>query len=432
MFYVFFYLQASQLGKTRSKSKDTLIFLHKLVEEAGNETNVKDLILSSESKLNLNNDNKNDDLKICLKNHEDKNMDLTENRSLCSKNIDNKNTNCQSIQDDTVEISLPVPSSNNKSYSKRKRIVLSIDEKLEICEMKRNNIPAKTIIERFGVGRTTINDICRKENILKSFHEAFLSGEVERPAKIMKTGTFFKLDVALYRWLQDQKKSEGKLTRQVFLNKASQLHQSLYPNHPKTFKASNGFLWRFCKRFGIKNMFSLENKSNEVDVGELDKNNYTLSLADNTANQAEMFDLARTLHNTQTNKSKNKLLKKDQEEIANVPHMNLRSSPLQPVSLKSEKLVSNIELHNEVEKELSLADSQAKMCEDHSSISFPRYEVQQPKPSISHGQVARMLQHCLNWTYFQSDINIDDVSSLIHLRVLAERKEKQEATNSSV
>ena len=398
--------------------------------EACNEKNEKYLFLSSDSQLDQNNnENQVDNLKCCLRNHKDKSTDLIEKQSIFdNEDFDNKAVKKHSNSEDSEASCSPVSNlTEHRSYLKRKRIVLSIDEKLEICEMKRNNISAKTIIERFGVGRTTINDICRKENILKRFHEAFLSGENDRPAKIMKTGTFFKLDIALYRWLQDQKDSEEKLTRQSFLNKASQLHQSLYPNHPKAFKASNGFLWRFCKRFGIKNMFSSESKSNVVDVCKLDRSKYTPSLADNTANQAEIFDLARTQHYTQTNKSKNNCLKKGQLEMNNVTIMNLKSSPVQLISSTPEKESSDIEVHEDVEKELSVADSQSKKFKNQNSSSFPQYEVQQPKPPVSHGQVARMLQHCLNWTYLQSDVNLDDVSALIHLRILAEKKEKQEA-----
>ena len=174
-------------------------------------------------------------------------------------------------------------------------------------------------------------------------------------------------------------------------------------------------------------MFSTESKSNVVDVCKIDRSNYTLSLADNTASQAEIFDLARTQHNTQTNKTKNNCLRKDQLEMTNVTIMNLKSSPVKPISITAEKNLSDIEIDEDVEKELSVADSQAEKFKEHSSLSFPQYEVQQPKTPVSHGQVARMLQHCLNWTYLQSDVNLDDVSALIHLRILAEKKEKQEA-----
>ena len=400
--------------------------MNKLAEEACNEKNEKDLFLSNDSPLNLNNnENQVDNLKCCLRSHEDISTDLEKQSIFDNKDFDNKAI--KKYSNSEASCSPFSNSTKHRSCLKRKRIVLSIDEKLEICEMKRNNISAKTIIERFGVGRTTINDICRKENVLKRFHEAFLSGENDRPAKIMKTGTFFKLDIALYRWLQNQKYSKKKLTRQSFLNKASQLHKSLYPNHSKAFKASNGFLWRFCKRFGIKNMFSTESKSNVVDVCKIDRSNYSLSLADNTASQAEIFDLARTQHNTQTNKTKNNCLRKDQLEMTNVTIMNLKSSPVKPISITAEKNLSDIEIDEDVEKELSVADSQAEKFKEHSSLSFPQYEVQQPKTPVSHGQVARMLQHCLNWTYLQSDVNLDDVSALIHLRILAEKKEKQEA-----
>ena len=54
------------------------------------------------------------------------------------------------------------------SGKKRKHVILTIEEKLKACEMVRNKVPKFMVMEKFNIGKSTLNDICRKEESLKS------------------------------------------------------------------------------------------------------------------------------------------------------------------------------------------------------------------------------------------------------------------------
>ena len=53
--------------------------------------------------------------------------------------------------------------------SKRKRVLLNIEEKLKICEAVKNGVPKKIIMNKYELGKSTLNDILRNENKLLTF-----------------------------------------------------------------------------------------------------------------------------------------------------------------------------------------------------------------------------------------------------------------------
>lgn len=64
--------------------------------------------------------------------------------------------------------------------------------------------------------------------------------------KIMRLADDEKLDEAVYLWFI-QKRSLGIPVSGVILNeKATQFHEQLHPDSEKSFKASKGWVWRFC------------------------------------------------------------------------------------------------------------------------------------------------------------------------------------------
>ena len=51
------------------------------------------------------------------------------------------------------------------SGKKLKRVSLTIEEKLNACEMVRNKVTK--LMEKFNIGESTLNSLCRKEESLK-------------------------------------------------------------------------------------------------------------------------------------------------------------------------------------------------------------------------------------------------------------------------
>ena len=78
--------------------------------------------------------------------------------------------------------------------------------------------------------------------------------ELLKRQKKVEGGVFDKLDSALYIWFRQEREKGCPVTGPILLEKASELHRLIYGEHSRPFSASTGFQWRFCRRFGLRNL----------------------------------------------------------------------------------------------------------------------------------------------------------------------------------
>ena len=55
----------------------------------------------------------------------------------------------------------------DKTAKKRKRVQLTIENKLKVCEMAKKNVPKSVITSQFSIGKSTLNNILRSEDKFK-------------------------------------------------------------------------------------------------------------------------------------------------------------------------------------------------------------------------------------------------------------------------
>ena len=79
---------------------------------------------------------------------------------------------------------------------KRKRNVLTIDQKLEICKLVDAGTSYTIVSERYGVGRSTVAGIKKKRLELEGFSKKMVDMGMKKP-KTMKLGEYQMLDEAL-------------------------------------------------------------------------------------------------------------------------------------------------------------------------------------------------------------------------------------------
>lgn len=92
---------------------------------------------------------------------------------------------------------------------KRKRKVLSIEQKLEICRRLRGGAISITALSKeLDIGKSTISDIKKSEEKLTAFATKMDSVEGSLKRKTMKMASDSKLDDAMYLWFA-QKRSQG-------------------------------------------------------------------------------------------------------------------------------------------------------------------------------------------------------------------------------
>ena len=125
---------------------------------------------------------------------------------------------------------------------KRKRTVLSVEDKLNVCDIVRKKIRKTEVMLKYNIGKSTVNDICKSEERLKNFKMTKSELGISKSAKATKTMNvemYHKLDSALYLWFRQQREKGIPVTGPIFLEKATEFHSHLYSESPnKTFNAS--------------------------------------------------------------------------------------------------------------------------------------------------------------------------------------------------
>ena len=134
----------------------------------------------------------------------------------------------------------------DKQAKKRKRVQLTIVNKLKVCEMAKNDVPKTFIMSQFSIGKSTLNDILRSEVKFKKFKaekDELGLRVAAKTAKIVEGNVFDKLNSALYIWFRQEREKGCTVTGPILLEKASEFHRLIYGEHSRSFPASTGDFW---------------------------------------------------------------------------------------------------------------------------------------------------------------------------------------------
>lgn len=135
---------------------------------------------------------------------------------------------------------------------KRKRNVLTIEQKLEILNKREKGESVASLSRIYEVGKQTIRDIIKNKVKLQNFITQSDSFKNISARKSLKGSTFQQLDEALSKWFL-QKRSEGvPISGPMCAKQAEIFHEHLKIKEP--FNASSGWLHRFKKRRGIREL----------------------------------------------------------------------------------------------------------------------------------------------------------------------------------
>ena len=91
---------------------------------------------------------------------------------------------------------------------KRKRVVLSIQQKLEIIQKLEEGSNSRNLSLIYNLGETTIRDIRKNKEKIINFASSSDSSKGVSKRKTMKMSTYAELDKAMLEWFQ-QKRAEG-------------------------------------------------------------------------------------------------------------------------------------------------------------------------------------------------------------------------------
>ncbi|XP_044268019.1 jerky protein homolog-like [Tribolium madens] len=135
--------------------------------------------------------------------------------------------------------------------SKRKRVVLTFQQKLEILQQLNEGRRGANLAREYGIGTSTISDIKRNADAILKFVSNLDSQNQISEKKTRKTAQNTDLDSLIYRWYLEEKKNGGVPIDAAICAKALEINNQLR-NRSMNFKASSGWLRHFKNRHGIK------------------------------------------------------------------------------------------------------------------------------------------------------------------------------------
>ena len=83
---------------------------------------------------------------------------------------------------------------------KRKRIVLTLSEKLKICELVKNGRSLTSVAKEFDTSKSTIHDIGNTQDKLQTFLTEIQDGGCINNRRIVRRANLQPLDKAVYMW----------------------------------------------------------------------------------------------------------------------------------------------------------------------------------------------------------------------------------------
>lgn len=136
-----------------------------------------------------------------------------------------------------------------KVMDRKKLKCLTLKEKADCLKEIRSGVSVTALANKYNVAKSTICGIKKKEQqILKCVNNTF-SGPGKR--QTLKTSELPKMEKALYSWFLSQRNKNYPINGLILKQKAKELHSKLKENNSNFF-ASDGWLQRFKKRYGIR------------------------------------------------------------------------------------------------------------------------------------------------------------------------------------
>ncbi|XP_036598039.1 jerky protein homolog [Trichosurus vulpecula] len=135
---------------------------------------------------------------------------------------------------------------------KRKRVVLTLKEKIDICTRLEKGENRKALMQEYNVGMSTLYDIKAHKGQLLRFFANSDSNKALEHRRTLHTPKLEHLDRVLYEWFL-VKRSEGvPVSGPMLIEKAKDFYEQMQLTEPCVF--SGGWLWRFKARHGIKKL----------------------------------------------------------------------------------------------------------------------------------------------------------------------------------
>lgn len=137
--------------------------------------------------------------------------------------------------------------------TKRKKIVLSIKDKLEALKRLDKGETLQKVADHYGVGRRTVGDWKKRRLELEKWCSSRVTETAFKDRKTMKNSDYEKVSEALYIWFTQFRDKGVPISGPILKEKALQF-QKEFNEGDADFTASVGWLDRWKKRYGIRQL----------------------------------------------------------------------------------------------------------------------------------------------------------------------------------
>ena len=91
------------------------------------------------------------------------------------------------------------------SSRKRKRVVLTINDKLKICQLVKGGRTLQSVADEYDVRKSTVHGVVKSEEKLRAFQKEINDGNCIKKRKTVKKADLLELDKAVYLWFVQQR-----------------------------------------------------------------------------------------------------------------------------------------------------------------------------------------------------------------------------------
>ncbi|XP_015187494.1 PREDICTED: jerky protein homolog-like [Polistes dominula] len=150
--------------------------------------------------------------------------------------------------------------------NKRKHKTLDLKDKMDILKKLDSGENMCKLAKEYGVGRATIHDLKKKKQKIVDHVKTMESGPGKR--KTLRVGDCPMMENALYMWFMQRRSKHTPISGEILKAKAIEFYTKI--TNKDDFRASDGWLDKFKKRFGIRLLtISSEKLSNDESAVQL-------------------------------------------------------------------------------------------------------------------------------------------------------------------
>lgn len=137
------------------------------------------------------------------------------------------------------------------SQQKRKRVSVTIQQKLDIIEKLEQGEKSKKIAAEYNIGSSTVHDIKKNKEKLLKFSSSMATSLVGIDQRhTMKESPFAILHKAVLQWFNHERTLGHPISGPMIVQRAKELFVTL--GLEGSFDGSSGWLCRFKDRYGIR------------------------------------------------------------------------------------------------------------------------------------------------------------------------------------